>query len=274
MGRIGIIIPTYNEAENLPELVSEIEKKMVGHDFVLIIIDDNSEDGTWRVAEDLKRFYGNIMVKKRAEKLGIGSAVLDGIRTALADERVDLIVTLDGDLSHCPKDIPRLVNAAFEADVIQGSRYVKDGRINGWSLTRRLASLLANLFCRLLFGNSPYDYTGNFKVYSRRCATLIAKYTGCRGFEWVVEAMVTAKRHGFKIKEVPITFNGRKNGSTKLRAKEVRAWMFFAFKALLQGFGYWNSGSSLGFKVYSNRVIQKSSTFNETLAEPVVSTTM
>jgi dolichol-phosphate mannosyltransferase len=247
MGRIGIVVPTYNEAENLIELVRETEREMVGFDFVIIIIDDNSEDGTWRVAEHLKSFYGNIIVKRRAGKLGIGSAVLEGIKTALAVEGVDLIVTLDGDLSHRPRDIPKLVNAAFEADFIQGSRYVKNGRINGWSLTRRSASLLANLFCRFFFGNSVHDYTGNFKVYSRRCAAVIAKYTRRRGFEWVVEAVVTAKRHGFKIKEVPITFNGRKNGNTKLRAKEVIEWMFFAFKCLLQGF--WRVGFRFTFRV-------------------------
>lgn len=279
IGKLCIVIPTYNEAENLPRLVMEIENLLRAYDFMLVVVDDASPDGTAQVAETLNGLYGNIVVRRRAGKFGIGSAVSEGLKIALAMNNVKFIVTLDGDLSHNPKEIPRLLYAAEEADLVQGSRYVKKGHINGWSPTRRLVSLVANLFCRLFLGNSIHEYTGNFRVYSRECTEVITNFTRCKGFEWVVEAIVTARKHGFTVKEVPITFSNRRNGKTKLKAKDVASWIFFAAKTVLSLFptpsGSVRRSICPFSEDHSKRVIQRSSTINETLtAAPIVSTTM
>jgi len=279
IGKFCIVIPTYNEAENLPKLIMEIENLLRTYDFTLIVVDDASPDGTAQVAETLNGLYGNIVVRRRTGKLGIGSAISEGLKTALAMDEVKFIVTLDGDLSHNPKEVPKLLRAAEKADLVQGSRYVNEGHINGWSPTRRLVSLIANIFCRIFFGNSVHEYTGNFRVYSRECTEVITNFTRCKGFEWVVEALVTAKRHGFTVKEVPITFSNRRNGKTKLRAKDVVSWFFFAAKTMLPVFptfsGFIRSSVYSFSEDHSKSVIQKSSTINETsTAAPIVSTTM
>jgi dolichol-phosphate mannosyltransferase len=195
-----------------------------------VIVDDNSPDGTADIAAKLNRIYGNIVVRRRGRKQGLGTALVEGLKTALAMDDVDRIVTLDGDFSHNPIEIPHLLSASQGAGLVQGSRYVQSGSIGGWSLTRRLTSHVANIFCRLFLGTGVHDCTGNFRVYSRECAQAIVRHTRGKGFEWVVEAAFAAKKCGFVLKEVPIGFTDRKNGSTKLKAIEIVNWAFFALK--------------------------------------------
>jgi dolichol-phosphate mannosyltransferase len=232
MSKICVVVPTYNEAENLPRLIDEVEKALRGFDFSLLVVDDNSPDGTAQVAADLNKIHKNLIVRTRTKKNGLGSALSYGLRTALAMKDVDRIVTLDADLSHNPSDIPKLLQAE-DAGIVQGSRYVENGAVVGWSLKRRLISCVANLLCKLLLRTSIHDCTGNFRVYSRDCAETIVNSTISKGFEWVVEAMFVAKRHGFGVEEVPITFVDRKEGKTKLKAIEVAGWAAFALKSLL-----------------------------------------
>ncbi len=232
MSKLCIVVPTYNEAENLPKLVPEIEKVLWIRDFRLVIVDDDSPDKTAHVAEKLNDVYGNIIVRRREGKFGLGSAVVEGLKIALAMDDVDRIVTLDGDLSHSPSEIPSLLCIAEKADLVQGSRYVENGSINGWVPSRRLVSRVANLVCRLFFRTFIHEHTGNFRVYSRKCAQAVVKYTTCKGFEWVVEAMFVARKHGFVVKEVPIAFSDRRNGKTKLKALDVASWALFVAKAI------------------------------------------
>lgn len=236
MGKLCVVVPTYNEAENIPKLVAEMEKTLRVRDFSLVIVDDNSPDNTALVAEGLNNFYGNITIRRRTGKFGLGSAVVEGLKIALAMDDVDRIVTLDGDLSHSPGEIPRLLLAAEKADLVQGSRYAENGSVNGWGVTRRLVSRVANLVCRLSFRSSINEYTGNFRVYSRECAETIVNCTRCKGYEWVVEAMFVAIKHGFTVKEVPIAFRDRGNGKTKLKALDVANWAFFVAKTLFSKF--------------------------------------
>jgi dolichol-phosphate mannosyltransferase len=232
VSRICVVVPTYNEAINLSTLIAKTESALIDLDFSLIIVDDSSLDNTAKIAERLNHVYGNVIVKSRKEKLGLGSAIVEGLKTSLEMKNVERIVTLDADLSHSPDDIPRLLRAASEADMVQGSRYVINGRINNWGFTRRLTSRVANLICNLLLRTAVHDSTGNFRVYSRRCAEAIVNRTKGRGFEWVVEAVSVAKNTGFKVQEVPITFTNRKNGKTKLRSREIAGWASFALKKL------------------------------------------
>lgn len=278
MCKLCLVMPTYNEAENLPKLIVEIEKALCAWDFMLVVVDDNSPDDTAVVAENLNGFYGNIVVRRRAGKFGLGSAVVEGLRIALAMDDVDRIVTLDGDLSHSPSEIPRLLSAADKADLVQGSRYVEDGSINGWRLTRRLTSCVANLICRLVFGKHIREYTGNFRVYSRECAETIVNCTRCSGYEWVVEAMSLALKHGFAVKEVPITFRDRSGGKTKLKALDVVSWAFFVGRTVFSKFpvltGLVEREWLLPMPRHTICVTHKSSTVAVTsTAAPIVSTT-
>jgi dolichol-phosphate mannosyltransferase len=267
MSKLCVVVPTYNEAGNLAELTAEIEEVLGDRIFQLIVVDDSSPDGTAKVAEQLNELYGNIVVRSRIKKSGLGSAIQDGLRAALAMEDVEHIVTLDADLSHDPRDIPRLLCASRTADFVQGSRYVREGRAFGWGVRRRVVSCVANLICRMLSGTGVRDCTGNFRVYSRKCADAIVNTAGQRGFEWVVEALFIARKHQLTVKEVPIAFVERKEGKTKLRGLDIVNWVFFAGKSLFS------------FKLFFSVPVQRSATIctssalTVALTAPAASTT-
>ena len=152
MGEVTIVIPTYNEVENIKKLIEEIVT--LNGDFRIIVVDENSPDGTSEAVEALSRKFGNIVLYRRPGKMGIGSAIRDGLKKAVSFSDCHYVVTIDADLSFNPQDIPRLVKAAKEneAGLIQGSRYVKGGGIIGWNFIRKLQSRFANLLVKLLFG--------------------------------------------------------------------------------------------------------------------------
>ncbi|MGD0494717.1 MAG: polyprenol monophosphomannose synthase [Candidatus Bathyarchaeia archaeon] len=268
MSKICVVIATYNEAENLQSLTAQIEEELGSRNFSLIIVDDNSPDKTARVAEEQNRIYGNVIVRTRAIKCGLGSAILEGLKTALDMKDVEQVVTLDGDLSHNPREIPRLLHASQKKGLVQGSRYVEHGTVIGWGLNRRLISCGANLICKLLLRTSTQDCTGNFRVYSRECAEAIVNSTVTKGFEWVVEALLVAKKHGFLVREVPITFVGRREGKTKLKALEMLSWAIFATKSLFS-----LKPLNLNALAQSKHAIHRSSTFTVTAVAPITSAT-
>jgi dolichol-phosphate mannosyltransferase len=268
MSKVCVVVPTYNEAENLSKLVTKIERVLHALNFTLVIVDDDSPDETAKVAQKLSNVYGNIIVRCRKGESGLGSAVVEGLRAGLAMSDVERIVTLDADLSHSPSDIPIMLHAGQRADLVQGSRYVRNGSVGCWSLVRRLTSHVANVICRLLFGASIHDYTGNFRVYSRECAEAVVDCTRCRGFDWPVETISVATRRGFKVKEVPISFRERADGETKLKAKDVVDWLVFAWRSF---FSFMKT--SVAVTHHSNWAIHRSSTFNVTETEPITSTT-
>lgn len=230
MSEVCIVIPTYEEAENLPRLVETLEENLQ-RDFTLIVVDDDSPDGTADIAEKLNERYENILIHRRRGKLGIGSAVRDGIKVALSLPNSKRIVTMDADLSHDPKDLPRLLKEVEDADLIQGSRYIKGGKIIGWSLFRRAVSFTANFLCRLLFRTHLHEHTTYFRVYSRECAETVVKTVRCRRYEWAIASILAAKDHGFRIKESPITFVERKRGKSKLGFYDVLEWFSFLIRA-------------------------------------------
>lgn len=224
MSKVCVVVPTYEEAENLPKLVGTLEESLQKKEFMLIVIDDNSPDGTADVAEKLNRHYGNIVVHRRPRKLGIGSATRDGIKIALSFPNCKHIVTMDADLSHNPKDVRRLLIEAENADLIQGSRYIKGGKIIGWSPFRRAVSYVSNFLCRLLLRTHLNEHTTYLRVYSRKCAETVVETVHCNRYEWAIASILVAKDYGFKIQEVPITFINRVHGKSKLKLRDVLMW--------------------------------------------------
>ena len=219
MPELAILLATYNEAENLPRLVAVLEG--LGLDLHLLVVDDNSPDGTQQVAQGLATIYGNLTIVGRPGKLGLGSALRDGLRAALTTD-APYIMTMDADYSHDPRDVPRLLEAMRHggADLVQGSRYVEGGSVQGWSPRRWLLSRLANLLYQWGAGG-PHESTNNFRIYSRRAASVVlARARGC-GYEFVPEGALLVLAAGLRVREVPITFTGRTHGCSKLGKRQA-----------------------------------------------------
>ena len=232
MARASIIIPTYNEVENVRTLIEKIE--VVDGDFRIIVVDDNSPDGTAEAVRELANKWGNILLHQRPGKLGIGSAIREGLERALSFTDCRYIVTMDADLAFDPHDIPRLLSAAEEKDVglIQGSRYVKGGGIIGWGFVRKLQSRIANLSVRLLLG-LPNEVTSCFRVYTRESALVVVEEVHELNYEFLVAATLAIKDHGFKIREVPVIFTDRVHGESKLKTTDAFKWLALILKMFL-----------------------------------------
>jgi len=229
--KVSIIIPTYNEAENITSLIDKIRD--ISRDIRIIIVDDNSPDGTAKIAKKLGQSDRNILVHRRPSKMGIGSAIRDGMKIALSYSECQYIVTMDADLSHDPQDIPKLLEATADADLVQGSRYIKGGEIIGWSLHRRLLSRVANLIYRWLFGLTN-EVTAFFRVYSRKCAELIAGSECTNQYYFSVASALLIKDGGFKVKEVPIRFVNRRRGTSKLKGSDIISSLYFVARTFWQ----------------------------------------
>ncbi len=209
-----VVIGTYNEAENIPGLLPDILRQ--GPEYEAIVVDDNSPDGTGRLVAQVAAEEARVHVVHRPERMGYGSAYLEGFRVALA-MGADYIVQMDGDYSHNPSDVPRLVKAARDADVVVGSRYVRGGSTEGWPFRRRLISKTANLVARFLLKLPIYDCTGGFKCFPR--STLESIDFGdirSKGFASLYEINYACNRSGKKFCEVPIKFVERRAGASKL----------------------------------------------------------
>ncbi len=219
MAEVAVVVPTYNEAANLPLLVEELMG--LGVDLRLLVVDDNSQDVTQDVARKLSQTYGNISIIARPSKLGLGSALRHGLREALADG-ARYVITMDGDCSHDPRDVPQLLEAAKkeDSDLVQASRYIPGGGVQGMPIVRRLSSRAVNLLYHWLAG-TPRETTNNFRVYSRRAASLVLERAKGRDYEFVPEAMLVVLSAGFKVGEVGTTFSERGSGSSKLGSKQA-----------------------------------------------------
>jgi len=230
---ICIVIPTYWEAVNIRTLIEDLEGCLYEDILRIIIIDDNSQDGTVEIVEALNEQYSNIVVNCRTNKTGVGSAIKDGLSMALSLSDCEFIVTMDADLSHRVDDIPGLLGEIDGVDIVQGSRYISGGRIISWGLLRRMISWTANMICRLLFQTGISDHTGFFCVSTRRAAQILADNLTCNGFEWAIERTLIAKDSDLKVKEVPITFINRRSGQSKLKLSRILTWSTFVAKTFV-----------------------------------------
>lgn len=217
---IVVVVPTYNERPNLEALAQGVLG--LGEQYRLLIVDDNSPDGTGELADELALAYpGRIDVLHRPAKCGLGPAYIAGFRHAL-QLAPDLIVQMDADLSHDPATLPRLVAAASDADLVIGSRYVPGGGTAGWPLQRRLLSRMGGRYARAVLGVPVTDLTGGFKVWRRTAlARINPEALRSDGYAFTIEATWRALRQGARVVEVPITFTDRVAGASKLSRRIV-----------------------------------------------------
>jgi dolichol-phosphate mannosyltransferase len=212
---ICVCLPTYNEAENLEPMVDRLGE-ILGEDDLVLVIDDNSPDGTGDIADRLATERPWIQVLHRPRKEGLGPAYLDGFRRAI-ELGADLIFELDCDFSHDPADVPRLAAAAAEADLVIGSRYVPGGGTKNWGLVRRLISRGGSLYAQILLGVPIRDLTGGFKCYRREVVEAIdLDAIHSKGYAFQIETTYRALRAGFRVVEVPIVFTDREVGGSKM----------------------------------------------------------
>jgi dolichol-phosphate mannosyltransferase len=214
--RAIVVVPTYNERENLPLLVDGL---MQHQDVRVLVVDDQSPDGTGQVAETLaQRFPGRIEVLHRTSRRGFGRSCLDGMQRAVQTP-VDLVCQMDADLSHDPADLPRLIRASANADLVIGSRYVPEGRVVNWPIRRRLLSRFANGYIRLVTRVNARDCTSGYRCWRRDVlASLPVDHILSDGYSFLVEMLAGTEERGYRVIEVPITFVERRQGESKLSA--------------------------------------------------------
>ena len=214
VGTVLIVVPTYNELANLPVLVAGL---MEQPNLRLLVVDDQSPDGTGELADRLARDYGGrIRVLHRTGRRGLGRSYVDGLREALR-EPVDIICQMDADLSHDPVQLPALIAAADQHDVVIGSRYVTGGRVVNWPFRRRLLSRFANFYVRTVTRLAVRDCTSGYRCWRRDAlAGLPFDRLGSDGYAFLVEMLYAAARRGCRVAEVPITFVERRRGESKL----------------------------------------------------------
>jgi dolichol-phosphate mannosyltransferase len=215
---VWVCIPTYDEADNLERMAGALSAVFAreGIDGHLLVIDDGSPDGTGAIADRLAAADPRVHVLHRAAKSGIGPAYRDGFRRALAGG-ADLIMEMDCDFSHDPGDVPRLVAAAAEADLVLGSRYAPGGGVSDWGLVRRAISRGGCLYARLVLGVPVEDLTGGFKCFRREVLeALPLDEVSARGYGFQIEMTYRALLMGFRVTEVPIRFSDREMGRSKM----------------------------------------------------------
>ncbi len=214
-----VIIPTYNEKENIERLIKEIEK--LNKDFHVLIIDDNSPDGTGRVADGLAVEYSEVSVIHRPTKLGLGTAYITGFKYAL-ENNYDLVFTMDADFSHQPKYLIDLLEEAKRYDLVIGSRYIEGGGIKNWPVHRLILSRGANIYVRMVTGLPVLDCTGGFNCYRREVLKKIdLDRIISDGYAFQIEMKFELWKKGFSIKEVPITFVDRTRGKSKISKRII-----------------------------------------------------
>ncbi|XP_067651258.1 dolichol-phosphate mannosyltransferase subunit 1-like [Haliotis asinina] len=222
-----VLLPTYNERENLPLIVWLLVKYFSesDYDYEVIIIDDGSPDGTLDVAKDLQRIYGKerIVLRPREKKLGLGTAYIHGIKHATGN----FIFIMDADLSHHPKFIPEFIEKqkTHDYDIVLGTRYSGDGGVFGWDLKRKCISRGANYITHVLLRPGASDVTGSFRLYKKDVLESLIHSCRSRGYMFQVEMIIRARQFGNSIGEVPISFVDRVYGESKLGGSEIVDWI-------------------------------------------------
>ncbi len=229
---VGVMLPTYCEAQNIEKLVTEIEALPLNS--CILVIDDSSPDQTASVVKKLQAKYSNVLLLVRSQKGGLGTAITDGFRTFLSLKHIPkYVVTMDADYSHNPADIGRLVGSmSNDCDLAIGSRYCSGGNIVGWSFGRKLISRSANGLARSLLGLKPRDCTSGFRCYSTSFLESIISSLHSHTYDIQIETINQAHVKGFRVDEIPVIFVNRKKGNSKLTLLEIRSYLSYILKTL------------------------------------------
>lgn len=230
-----VVIPTYNEASNVASLI----KKILGFNLNLgiLIVDDNSPDGTGRIVDDLAKEYPQVSVIHRPEKQGLGRAYIDGFNWAI-EQKPDYIIEMDADFSHNPDKIPELLKQIQNYDLVIGSRYVNSMvSVINWPIKRLIISLLANNYTRLITGLKIHDCTGGFKCFRREVLEKInlSKITS-DGYAFQIEMNFRVQELGYRIGEIPIIFVDRHSGTSKMSRKIMWEALILVWKLRIVSF--------------------------------------
>ena len=226
--KILIIIPTYNELENLPKLLPEVLSK--DENINVLIVDDNSPDGTAGFVENQMKNNNRIHLIKRSSKQGLGTAYIAGFKYALLNN-FQIIFEMDADFSHDPKEIPRFLDEIKNSDVVLGSRYINGVNVINWPLRRLLLSSFANLYTRIITGLPVHDATGGYKCFNRKVLEAIdLDRVKSNGYAFQIEMTFKAWKKGFSVKEIPIIFVDRVKGKSKMSKKIVREAVTMVWK--------------------------------------------
>jgi dolichol-phosphate mannosyltransferase len=215
-----VIVPTYNEAENIRLLVADILSLPIPVD--VVVVDDNSPDGTGRIADDLASLHSTVHAVHRPGKLGLGTAYKAGFHYGL-EQGYERILTMDADFSHPPGDIPALIElSCTQADLVIGSRYVRGGGTHGCTLPRKMLSWGANAFAKTALGLQAMDCTAGFRCYRRQVLESIdLDAILSNGYSFLIEMLYRCQRRGWRVGEVPILFENRRRGASKISRQEI-----------------------------------------------------
>jgi dolichol-phosphate mannosyltransferase len=240
MRQMTVVVPTYNEADNLPLLAAALWDLPIP-DLRILVIDDDSPDGTGRVADALSRTHPDrLSVVHRSGKRGLGSAYIEGFTTALV-QGAESVAQMDADFSHSPSYLPGFLSALEDQDAVFGSRYVPGGSLDSrWGLGRRWLSSYGNLYARAILGLRVRDTTGGFRVWRRETLDgMPLDRVRSDGYVFQVEMALLAQRLGFRIREMPIHFEDRRIGQSKmsLRIQLEATWRVWQLRVLYRGLG-------------------------------------
>lgn len=215
----AVIIPTYNERENIAQLIAELHSAVP--ELTVIIVDDNSPDGTGQIADALAARDARVQVLHRPSKLGLGTAHVAGMKHALA-QSFEPILTMDADFSHSPRFVPDLLRGSKQYDIVIGSRYTAGGGTLQCTLPRRALSRGANLFARTMLGLRADDTTAGFRAYRRDVLESIPlDAIVSNGYSFLIEMLYQCQKHGWRIGEAPIVFENRQRGTSKISRQEI-----------------------------------------------------
>jgi dolichol-phosphate mannosyltransferase len=240
LGRVVMVVPTYNEAMNLAWIVERLRTAQPGVD--VMVVDDNSPDGTGKIADELAAADPQVQVVHRTEKAGLGAAYINGFLVAL-EQGYDVIGEMDADGSHQPEQLHRLLDALRESDLVIGSRWVKGGSVVNWPLFRKLLSVFGNLYVRLLLGIKVHDATAGFRVFRRGTLEAIdVRTVQSSGYVFQTDMAWRTIQAGLTVREVPIEFIERERGDSKMSGsvaseslKRITVWGLHERWARIQG---------------------------------------
>ncbi len=227
-----VVIPTYNEAENIEKLITEVIRAAEGAR--VLIVDDNSPDGTSDIVREIARKNPNVLLETRPGKLGLGTAYVHGFKRALSLSDVDCVLGMDADFSHSPQYLPDFLNALDTSDLVVGSRYLEGISVVNWPIRRLFISYFANNYARLITGLPIRDCTSGFCCYKREVLEQInLDAVRARGYSFLVEMKFRAHKLGFKVGEVPIIFFERRSGQTKMSKFDILEAIFTVWRLRL-----------------------------------------